>query len=286
VLLFCHKRADRRIIFLMGVMSSIPYFSLEGTEVDGFTEPYRDIDVAASEMGVITSIEVREGERVTVGQLLGKLDDDSLQASLEIAKAEVSAKGKLDALGAELEMQRDMLRRVEFLHGRQHANEQEVLRARTQQEVLQSQLRTLHEDLSVRALEAKRIEVQITRRKLLSPIEGIVTKVHKDVGEFASPNDPIVFNVVQLDPLLVVFAVPAAVSKNLEVDRSATVVIDGRAHEGQIETVAPTADPQSNTVRVRVRLPNPQEQILSGISCFLRIPEGNEVRTSPSRQLE
>jgi multidrug efflux pump subunit AcrA (membrane-fusion protein) len=36
-----------------------------GSEVDGFTEPYRDIDVAASEMGPLVAIEVREGDRVT-----------------------------------------------------------------------------------------------------------------------------------------------------------------------------------------------------------------------------
>ena len=35
-------------------------------EVDGFTEPYQDIDVAASEMGLIEVIAVKEGDRVTV----------------------------------------------------------------------------------------------------------------------------------------------------------------------------------------------------------------------------
>ena len=60
--------------------------SLCASNVDGFTEPYRTINVSAAEQGVITTLFVKEGDTVHEGQLLATLDTDVLEATLEIAK--------------------------------------------------------------------------------------------------------------------------------------------------------------------------------------------------------
>ncbi|MCA9168601.1 MAG: efflux RND transporter periplasmic adaptor subunit, partial [Planctomycetales bacterium] len=43
-------------------------------EIQGFTEPYQDIDVAAAEAGIVEAIHVSEGDRVHENQLLLQLD--------------------------------------------------------------------------------------------------------------------------------------------------------------------------------------------------------------------
>jgi multidrug efflux pump subunit AcrA (membrane-fusion protein) len=43
-----------------------------------------------------------------------------------------------------------------------------------------------------------------------------------------------------------------------------------------VEFVSPTADAQSGTVRVRVRIPNPGETIPSGVTCRLLLADGTQ----------
>ena len=49
-------------------------------QVEGFTQPYRTINVAAVEVGIITAIDVREGDVVSRGQILATLDQEVLEA--------------------------------------------------------------------------------------------------------------------------------------------------------------------------------------------------------------
>ena len=78
-------------------------------EIDGFTEPYRDIDVAAPEMGQIDRLEVREGDRVKAGQVLARLDDEVWKASLEVARAAMESAGRVEAAEAELRLCQETL---------------------------------------------------------------------------------------------------------------------------------------------------------------------------------
>ena len=109
---------------------------------------------------------------------------------------------------------------------------------------------------------------------MVSPINGVTTHLYKDEGEFVSPNDPVVIKVVQLDPLLVVFSVPLAEAGKLTAEEPVSVRIESAklTVQGVVEFVSPTADAQSGTTRVRVRIPNPGESVPSGITCHLVLP--------------
>jgi len=74
-----------------------------------------------------------------------------------------------------------------------------------------------------------------------SPIDGVVTRVYKDAGEFVSPNDPIIVKVVQLDPLLIVFSVPVAEARKLAAEATVKVRIESaeKPVEGVVEFVSP-----------------------------------------------
>ncbi|MCA9174682.1 MAG: efflux RND transporter periplasmic adaptor subunit [Planctomycetales bacterium] len=242
-------------------------------EVDGFTQPYFDVDVAASETGLLAELQVREGDRVRKGQLLASLDDAVLQATLEIAKQTMDSLGRLESAEAELRLQVDTVNKLRQLHSRRHASDQELERAEAQRTIAEARLRAAREEHRIRALECERARIQLQQRRLVAPINGVVTQIFKDRGEFVSLADPVVLKVVQLDPLLVVFTPPAAEARRLSAGAKVQVRIqDARVVQGQVEFVSPTADPQSGTTRVRVRIPNPDEQLPSGAACQLILP--------------
>lgn len=244
-------------------------------EIQSFTEPYRDIDVAAADMGIVEAINVKEGDRVEKGQLLARIDASVLEATLHIAESIKESRGQLESATAELELKTTMLAKLETLHTRQHASRQEIERARNQKRIAEAHLQAVREELKVKTLEYQRTQVELERRRVRSPIDGVVTQIFKDRGETVLLNEPVLLKVVQLDSLLAIFLVPAAEARCLQRRKSIDVRIAGvpTRVRGDIEFVSPLADPQSGLTRVRVRIANPEERLPCGATCYLQLDD-------------
>lgn len=246
----------------------------EAAEIQGFTEPYQDIDVAAAEPGVIESIDVKEGDRVKADQILVRMDSAVLEVTLKIARSIKQSRGQLESATEELALQTKMFSKLEGLLERQHASSQEIERALTQRRIAQARLKAVREELVIKTLEYERAVAQLERRRLRSPMDGIVTRILKDRGESVSLSDPVLVKVVQLDPLLVIFLVPAEQARTLNNGKTVDIRIPkSQTAKGEIEFVSPTADPQSGLTRVRVRVPNPEERLPCGATCFLMLDD-------------
>lgn len=253
--------------------------------IKGFTEPYRSIEIAAPEMGTVSQISVAEGDHIQAGAIVANLNEDVLTASLAMAKESSRAQGKLNSAKAELALQTEKLNKLAGLLKRRHASQTEVDRARAQLEVAQAKVETVKDDLRILTYEVKKIEAQLEQRRLRSPIDGIVTQVFKEQGEFVSANDPAVVTVVQLNPLLAVFSVPQDSVGSIQAGQSAQIQIDGVSSPVScfVEFVSPTADAQSGTSRVKVRIPNANQELASGRACFLLIEGANNSQLTNSK---
>lgn len=240
-------------------------------QIKGFTEPYRAIEIAASEMGTLSQVMVAEGDHIQSGTIVANLNEQVLAASWAMAKESSRAQGTLNSAKAELDMQTKKHDKLLGLFKRRHASQTEVDRAQTQLEVAQAKVESAEDDLRIKSLEVRRIEAQLEQRRLRSPIDGIVTQVFKEEGEFVSANDPVVVTVVQLDPLLAVFSVPQAQASSIKKGQTMAIQIEGvtGTTDGFVEFVSPTADAQSGTSRVKIRIPNAAQELASGRACYL-----------------
>ena len=243
--------------------------ALNGAELESFTEPYRRVAVPATEIGVLAEILVAEGDHVSQKQLLAKLDDTVLVASLEVARAAKNALGSRNGAEVELAIRAKQLASFRELRDRGNATEREVERAEGEHLQAQARLQSIHEDLEVRRLEYERVKAQIKIRQLESPIDGLVVQIDKEVGEFVAPTDPVVMHVVQLSTLKSVFSVPMQMVSGLEAGASVNLLIgyEPIRCQGVIEFISPIAEAQSATVSVKIRIPNPDGSIPSGAFC-------------------
>ena len=116
-------------------------------------------------------------------------------------------------------MYRESLEKLEELLERNHATQREVDRALAQKKWPKQGSRRLKRNWRSKHLSS-RTRTQLEQRRVLSPIDGVVTRVYKDEGEFVSPSDPVVVKVVQLDPLLIVFSVPVAEAPKLAAEET------------------------------------------------------------------
>lgn len=151
--------------------------------------------------------------------------------------------------------------------------EGEIARATVQMAIAEAQVLAVRDELGVKTADFERIKMQLEQKRIKSPINGTVTHVYKDVGEFVSASEPVVLKVVQLDPLLVVFSVPASEARDLKVNQEVPLAVGNeRSHvNGMIEFVSPTADAQSGTARVKIRIPNSNGRFQSGDGCWLQM---------------
>jgi len=274
----------RRIVIAIAICAALLMFaaSASGLDVDGFTEPYRSVDVAAAEIGIIAEMKVREGDVVSKGQVLATLDNELQKALLAIAQKNVDARGRLESARAELALRAHHLEKLETLLQKGHARHDEVERARADVAIAQANVLSAEEEHTVRQLEHQKIAVQLQRRNVLAPIDGVVTDIHKDEGEYVAPTDPYVLHMVQLERLWATFSIPGSHAAALNVgDRvPVRVASSATAVEGVLEYVAPITDAESGTVRVKVRLDNPDGAYRSGQRCSLQLPNSVSGQTA------
>ena len=239
------------------------------SELEGFTEPYRQVAVPAAEIGVLAEVLVAEGDQVLQQQLLARVDDSVLQASLEVARAAKDAMGARRGAETELEVREKQRDSYQELFGQGNATQRELDRIESEYQQAAARLQTVREELDIRRLEFERVKSQIRQRRIESPINGHVVAIVKEAGEFVSPTDPVVMHIVQLDVLKAVFSVPLELAGELRPRQSVTLLVgSSRAGcPGIIEFVSPTADAQSASVRVKIRIPNANGDIPSGAAC-------------------
>ena len=240
-------------------------------KTDGFTEPYRTINVAAPEAGIITALRVHEGDTVRQTQVLAELDVDVLIAARDVAKAGSDALGRVRSAEADRDLKQERLASLRELLTRGNAYPQEVRRAERELKIAEAELLAAREDQEVKHLDCVRIETQIQRRHIRSPIDGIVTKVLKEQAEYVSSNDAAVVTVAQCQRLRVVFTVPAEQAARLHAGQKVRLSITGESKpvEGEVELVSQMTDPESGTVRVKVLIDNARLTYRAGVPCSL-----------------
>lgn len=254
--------------------------------IEGFTEPYADIEVAASEMGAIATIEVVEGDFVKAGHVMASLDDRVLRASLNVAAAAAESVGELNSATASLAVRELEFQKLTELFNRRHASQRELDRVTGDLKVARARVQISKEEANVRRLEEARIVAQLAQRKIVSPIDGVVVEVRKDQGEFVSPSDPVVVRVVQLDPLLVAFSVPMNQRKLVAVNQPVMMTVgQSTTANGRIEFVSPIADAGSGTFRVKVLLPNSAGRWHGGEKSVLHLDSESLERAAQADRL-
>ena len=97
--------------------------------------------------------------------------------------------------------------------------------------------------------------------------------MYREEGEFVAPTDPVVATVVQLNLLRVTYSIPASYTKTMGIGNKVSLRIEGftKPVAAEVERISPVINAESQTVRVRVKLPNPQLHYRSGKKTFLDI---------------
>ena len=240
-----------------------------------FTEPYERIDVSAAELGIVDTVNVREGELVSQGQLLGELNNSVLRETRRLAERRATSTARLDAARADLKLKETMYRKLAPLLKSGHANAAEIERSKAEYEQAEAAFRLAGDEAEEAKIELSRIEAQIRQRQIRSPIDGIVIDIHRKPGEYLPANDPRFATVVDVSRLRSRFFVSTELAVQLRRGQTVQLLVGAkqRPSSGTIEFVSPITESESGTVRLDILIENAPRRWRSGVPCRF-VPPG------------
>jgi len=176
---------------------NVPYCSIEFVD---------DIMLPALEAGAITTINVREGQFITAGTIVGQIDDSLPHYELDRAKlryqnAFKAAKDQTSILAAqkEYELARNVYEKNKRLRGKGSRSESEVMESRFQREIALLKLDKANNDREMAFGEAKvelagmdSVKQRIARHTLRSNYDAYVVDIIKKPQEYVNIGDDVI----------------------------------------------------------------------------------------------
>lgn len=244
-----------------------------------------EVHIATKYPGRLETVLVREGDKVTKGQLLAKLDTKTLEAQKNQAQAEVvrakenlaTTKATVALRSSEQKLARQNLTRFKELYDRGHASGQQIDQhqaqfdtARAAVAAAQSQVSAAEAAISAAEATVAQLTSEIEDSSLRAPMDGVVQMRLAEPGEVLGAGGRVLLLIDPTDQYMNVY-LPSAVAGALATGDSAMVLLDAldQALPAKVQFVADKAqftpkevetrdERQKLVFRVKLRLTDPQ----------------------------
>jgi RND family efflux transporter MFP subunit len=220
--------------------------------------------------GILTKLMVKEGQQVKSGDLLATIDDRSIRAALEQAKAQLSqSQAQLDV--AQVDLKRYKLLTVDNSISKQQYDQQQAL-------VNQLKATAQGNQASINAAQ-----VQLSYTQIRSPVTGRVGIRNVDEGNFLRVSDATgLFSVTQIDPVSVEFSLPQQMLPTLHELLASTTPAPVNAYlgegatgtllgEGKLTLIDNQVAATTGTIRAKATFDNAAEKLWPGQLVTVRI---------------
>jgi len=207
-------------------------------DVTGSIDANEKVSLVSQTAGNITGIYFTEGSKVQKGQLLVKVYNQDLEASLAQNQYQVT-------LAKQVEYRNKVLLQKEAIS----------------QEEYDTSLTSLN---SLKAA-ADVIKAQISRTEIRAPFSGTIGLRNVSPGSYLSPAAPIA-QLVNIDPAKLTFSVPERYLSILGVGSKVMFNTESSRENftGTVYAIEPSIDVNSRTITVRAKAPNPKGLLTAG----------------------
>lgn len=271
-------------------------------EFTGDTNAVNDVTIQAQVSGILTKCDFAEGAFVKKGDVLFEIEPEVYQAALDTAIGNLeSAKGELAVLKArepQLRIERD--RNAKLVQANA-VSESDYDEAKAAHDECLAKIAKAEADILKATAEAQQASINLKYTKILSPIDGYITRKLVTEGNLIQDHKTELAQIVSHDPIYVHFYVDETTflklienAKNqvatgespeelriefrLTNEKSWTDGAGNPLHAGTVRYADPQMDESSGTVLLRATCPNPPvvggrlSQIIPGMMVHIRIP--------------
>lgn len=207
-------------------------------DITGTIDANERVSLISQTAGNITGIYFTEGAKVTKGQLLVKVYNQDLQASLQQVKAQMV-------------LARDINNRNKILLEKEAVSKEEY--------------ETSMSSLNAMKAQSDVIRAQIARTEIRAPFSGTIGLRNVSPGGYLSPATSIA-TLVNINPAKVTFSVPERYLPIIGPGSKVSFTIESsqKVFNATVYAIEPSLDATSRTITVRAKAPNADNLLTAG----------------------
>jgi RND family efflux transporter MFP subunit len=224
----------------------------------GYVVARQKAAVASKGTGTLVFLGVEEGDKVKKGQVIARLDDSDVAATLQRARENLRlAEADLNDAKKSLERQRVLLQRE--------------LIAQAEYDAAEARYKRVVASIDAAKFAVKEAEVAVDNTRIVAPFDGTVLKKNADVGEIVAPlagavsSRAAVVTIADMSSLEVEADVSEANITRVSPDQNCEITLDAypqQRYPGVVTKIVPTADRAKATVLVKIKFKSYDERVL------------------------
>ena len=230
----------------------------EVVDATGTVRAALSAQLSSQVMGIITRVNVHEGDQVRRGEVLVAIDEAQQQAALAGANAGLRASQEtIAAADADYALAESTMKRYQMLYDKKSVSPQEYDEVKTKLAAAKARRDAAQAGRTQAEAGVSQAGTAMTFTRVRAPFDGIVIAKLAEPGAMASPGVPLL---TVEDPSR--FRLETTVDESkigaVQLGESVPVVIDAlgeQAVEGKVTQIVPAADPGSRTFTVKIDLP-------------------------------
>lgn len=214
-------------------------------EVQGVVEADQSVELYPERNGTITTIYVKEGQRVAKGQTLAQIDDSVLKSSMV-------------ELQTQLDLAKTTFERQERLWKQNIGSELQFLQAKAKKEGLENSLNSLN--------------AQAKKMKIIAPFSGTIDEIFIKTGGLAAPQMP-ALRLLNLDKIHVECEVTETYLKSIKQGTEVRLYFPSIDKEisSKINQVGNFINPNNRSFKIRINLDNPGNELKANMLADVKI---------------
>ncbi len=210
--------------------TKLPYLEIKKTTFSHYIEVQGRVDgeenvIATSQMlGVVTKVNVKEGDKVLKGQVLAELDNGMVTQTL-------------NQMNSQLVFLTDLYNRQKALWDQKIGSEVQYLSAKNNKESMENQIKTLKE--------------QVDMYKIVSPISGTIEEAPVKVGQSMAPG-LVAFRVINFSRVKIVSDVSEVNATKIKQGNEVKITFpdDNKTFDAKIDFTSRYISPMNRTFQI------------------------------------
>jgi len=242
----------------------------------GYVVARRKAAVASKGTGRLVFLGVEEGDKVTKGQVIARLEDADVVAARERARQD------LRVAEADLYDAKKNLERMRILVQREMV-------AQAEYDVAEARYKRVTATIEAAKFALREAEVAVENTRIIAPFDGTVLKKNADVGEIVAPlagaasSKAAVVTIADMASLEVDADVSEANITRVTSDQPCEITLDAypqHRYPGYVANIVPTADRAKATVLVKIKFKEYDQRVLPEMSAKITfLAAGSAVNT-------
>ncbi len=215
-------------------------------ELQGSVDTKQNITLMAESSGVLTNVYVTEGQRVSKGQRLAKIDDGGVAQQIEQMKVQA-------------QLAKTTYERQKRLWDQNIGSEIQYLQAKANYEGQQNAINSMRQ--------------QLAKSVVTAPFSGVIDDVITEQGNVVSPGMTKLFRLVNLSDMYIDVEVPetyiASIKEGTDVEVEFPVL--GEKMDSKVRQSSSFINPANRSFKIEVPVKNPSGNVKPNLTAKLKI---------------